>query len=100
MRTASKTSEGTEISEARALSVVDTALSWAWRRRSYTRNEVAGLLNDVVATVREPDLVEPVLSVIDHALDAFSDRTIVDRSFVVDVLLDLRLTFAPLPELA
>jgi hypothetical protein len=99
MKSGTKAGELREACEAQALATLDTALAAASHRGSYTREEMVGLVNDVVAAVQEPDLVGPVLEVVDRLLVACADQAIVDRGFVVDALLDVRLALSPLHDL-
>jgi hypothetical protein len=76
------------------LVLVDRALSFASRRDRFTPDEARGLLRDLVAKVDDPLLQDALASTV-HTRERFStDAVVVDRSQVVDALLDMRLVLA------
>jgi hypothetical protein len=72
------------VQEVAALVMVDRALDVASDREFFTSDEAASLLEDVRANVHD----------LDDALLSYRDQVIVDRSRVVDPLLDLRLALS------
>ena len=77
-----------------ALDVVDTALSFANRRTLFTAPEAMDLLYAVRSKVADPQIEAIVDAAVAAAEHAASDDALVDRSVVIDRLLDLRLTIA------
>jgi hypothetical protein len=82
------------VQEVAALVMVDRALDVASDREFFTSDEAASLLEDVRANVHDLALTSVVTSVVDDALLSYRDQVIVDRSRVVDPLLDLRLALS------
>jgi hypothetical protein len=99
MRTAVETGERGGLSETYAVVTIDAALSTTSHRAAYSHDELVSLLNEIVATVRNPDAFRRVMVIVDGALGTFSDQIVIDGSRIVDLLLDLRLTLARVPEL-
>jgi hypothetical protein len=100
MKTAFGKSQQTErVGEHAALARLDAALAAASHRGAYTRDEAISLLHEIVANVKDPDLVDPVLSIVSEALRAFDGQQLVDRWQVVNPLLDIRLVLEPIAAL-
>jgi hypothetical protein len=79
---------------AETLALLDGALSRASRRERFTPDEALGLLRSVLAKVDDPLLQDALASTV-QTRDAFAaDAIVVDRSQVVDALLDMRLVLA------
>jgi hypothetical protein len=77
-----------------ALDAVDTALSFANRRKLLTAPEAMDLLSAVRNKVPDPQIEAIVDAAMAAAEHAASDDALIDRSVVIDQLLDLRLTIA------
>jgi hypothetical protein len=77
-----------------AVEVVDAALTLACRRRLFTADETLELLSGVLIKVDDPVLHDVLASTSDAAERLVADAGLVDRSQVVDVLLDMRLALA------
>jgi hypothetical protein len=74
-----------------ALGLVDTALSFATRREIFTADEVSELLDGVGGKVAEPRIRSIVEDAAAVAAGADVGVALIERSTVVDRLLDLRL---------
>jgi len=77
-----------------ALDVVDTALSFANRRKLFTAPEAMDLLYAVRNKVHDQEIEAIVDAAVAAAERSASGDALVDRSVVIDQLLDLRLTIA------
>jgi hypothetical protein len=78
-----------------AVTAIDAALGTASRRGAFTHAEAVGLLYEVVALVDREHPVQPVPTIVDRALCSIEGQALVDRTHIVDVLLDLRLALEP-----
>jgi hypothetical protein len=76
--------------EAAALAAIDRALATAPHRSAFSRDEAAAMFHGVCVALRDPTTCAAVRSVLDDALP-LGGTTLVERSRVVDVLLDARL---------
>jgi hypothetical protein len=74
-----------------ALGLIDTALSFATRREIFTADEMTELLDGVDAKVTEPRIRSIVEDAAAVAADADVGVALIERSTVIDRLLDLRL---------
>jgi hypothetical protein len=77
-----------------ALALVDCALANASRREFFGRQEAAGIMHRVRASVHGSVLGPAVTSVVNDALVSYREDRLVDRGRVVDALLDVRLVLA------
>jgi hypothetical protein len=78
------------VAEDAALAAIDRALATAAHRTAFSRDEVDAMFHRVCGALRDPATSATVRSVFDDALGA-GGTTLVERSRVVDVLLDARL---------
>jgi hypothetical protein len=72
------------------LAVVDGALSMAAQRGAFERDEAEQLLRDVWACVDEPEAAANAAGSVEEAVAGFGEGNLVDRTRVVDALLDIR----------
>jgi hypothetical protein len=79
--------------ETAALAAIDGALTTAARRTVFSRDEADTMFHGVCVAVLEPARCAAVRSALDEALPA-GGAELVERSQVVDVLLDARLLVA------
>jgi hypothetical protein len=79
--------------EAAAVAAIDGILSTAAHRSAFSRAEAGTMFGDVCGAVRDPATCATVRSILDDALFA-GGTELVERSRVVDVLLDARLLVA------
>jgi hypothetical protein len=73
------------------LNLVDTALSLAVRREVFTAEEAMELLHGVQNKVHDCPAEDVLARIVWLAEDSYRDTPLVDRSQVVDPLLDMRL---------
>jgi hypothetical protein len=73
------------------IAVVDTALSFAVRREVLTAEEAMDLLFGVLNKVHDGELDEVIRAVVADAAESEGAEMLVDRSRVIDRLLDIRL---------
>jgi hypothetical protein len=73
------------------VAVVDTALSLASRRQLYTTAEARELLEGVTRKVHNQEMRGVLASIVRIAEEPFATSQFVERSEVVDRLLDMRL---------
>jgi hypothetical protein len=76
--------------EAAVLAAIDAALATAAHRSFFTCDEAATAFHDVAVAVRDPTASAAARSMFDDALLA-DGAELLERSRVVDVLLDVRL---------
>jgi len=98
-RSVPETNECRAVAEDRALATIDAALAGATHRGAYASADALNLLSDVLATIEYPDHVDAAVAVVEEVFTAFDGQALVDRSRVVDALLDLRLALEPVPAL-
>ena len=79
--------------EADAIEIVDSALTFAIRRKVFTAEEALQLLRGVRNKVDEAPLAT-IAQIAQSAEDSFGQDDLVDRSRVVDPLLDMRLALS------
>jgi len=79
--------------EADAIEVIDGALIFAGRRQIFTAAEALQLLRGVENKVDETALTR-IAPIATTAVDSYRDDDLVDRSRVVDPLLDMRLVLS------
>jgi hypothetical protein len=79
--------------EAHAIEVVDGALMFAGRRKIFTVGEALQLLQGVENKVDETTLTL-IAPIANTAEDSYREDDLVDRSRVVDPLLDMRLALS------
>jgi hypothetical protein len=77
-----------------AVGIVDTALGLAARREIFTADEAMELLSGVRNKVGSGQ-AEAIAQIVDSAEDSYRESALVDRSRVVDPLLDMRLALSP-----
>ena len=92
MRGAKLASRPADINDA-GLAAIDGALAAAANRTVFSRDEADALFHDIGVAVRDPAGSAAVRSVFDGALPA-DGAELIERSRVVDVLLDARLLVA------
>jgi hypothetical protein len=78
------------VAELTGLACVDDALERASHRRTFRREEAIELLRHVGGCVAEPEQAAAAASVVDDASVSFGGDRLIDRSRVVDALLDVR----------
>jgi hypothetical protein len=74
-----------------SVALVDVALSVLSRREFFTPDEALALLDGVRARARSEAASVRVEAIVDAARTSYSDHKMLDRSRVVDPLLDIRL---------
>jgi hypothetical protein len=76
-----------------ALDIVDSALVFAGRREIFTADEALDLLHGVQNKVQDAPavVIAPILTA---ATESYRETALVDRSRVVDPLLDMRLALS------
>jgi hypothetical protein len=73
------------------LEFVDTALSLAARRKIFTADEAMQLLDGVRNKVHDKPVEVALAGIAQSAEDSYRETPLVDRSRVIDSLLDMRL---------
>ena len=82
------------VAEAAAQGAIDDALARAAHRGAYTAVEVDGIFRTVSGVVHDPVTSAAIRSIFDDAVPVAAPGELVERSRVVDVLLDARLLVA------
>jgi hypothetical protein len=84
------TSEVLALREARALHRIDAVLHSLAPRRIMTWDEAVEMLFEVREGIDVPEVKASVHAIVDRALGSFGSSSLVDRSRVLDPLLDIR----------
>jgi hypothetical protein len=79
-----------EMREARALHRIDAVLHSLAPRRIMTWDEAVEMLYEVREGIDVPEVRASVHAIIDRAVGSFGSSSLVDRSRVLDPLLDIR----------
>jgi hypothetical protein len=90
LRSREKAAVGAERGSER-LQLVDTALSLAARREIFTAEEALELLRGVQNKMHDGSTEDALARIVDTAEESYRDTPLVDRSRVIDPLLDMRL---------
>ena len=93
MRRRSAPTEPPPIADLAALALIDSALGTASRRGAFEHDEAERLVRDVASCIHEPVDAAVAAVVVDGAVASFGDESLVDRTRVVDALLDIRSLF-------
>jgi hypothetical protein len=84
------TSDMFELREARALHRIDAMLHSVAPRRIMTWDEAVEMLFEVREGIDVPEVKASVHAIVDRALGSFGSSSVVERSRVLDPLLDIR----------
>jgi hypothetical protein len=84
------TSDMFELREARAIHRIDAMLHSLAPRRIMTWDEAVEMLYEVREGIDVPEVKASVHAIVDRALGSFGTSSLVERSRVLDPLLDIR----------